>query len=219
VTKKIEDAIDLALAVLEEHRNRVEDQNYDPYSSAFFHEELSVCSDVRGPALERENHDLVQSPDGELVPTMSGSCPGINWYSIYDDDKGEHVIARAIGGDYLARNLLMKVASAFVESGCTMPKRLREYVSNYLMEQVEDTKPLRRGQDPHSYYGRNYAIASAVYEVVTQDGFLPTRNRSSEHESACSIVAQALDRMNVPLGERSVEAIWGKFARFFADEG
>jgi hypothetical protein len=58
VTKKIEDAIDLALAVLEEHRNRVEDQNYDPYSSAFFHEELSVCSDVRGPALERENSVL-----------------------------------------------------------------------------------------------------------------------------------------------------------------
>jgi hypothetical protein len=216
VTKKIEDAVDLALAVLEKHRKRVEDQNYDAYSSAFFHEELSVCSDVRGPPLERENHYLVQSPDGELVPTMSSS--GSNWYSIYDDDKGEHVIARAMRGDYLARNLLMIVASRFVESGCTMPKRLREYVGNYLMQQAEDTAPLRRGQDPLIYFGRNYAIADAVYEVILQDGFLPTRNRSSENESACSIVTQALNRMDIPLGERSVEAIWGKFAAFFSDE-
>jgi hypothetical protein len=73
VTKKIEDAIDLALAVLEEHRNRVEDQNYDPYSSAFFHEELSVCSDVR------DQHWNGKTPTSSSRRTVNWSpqCPAV----------------------------------------------------------------------------------------------------------------------------------------------
>lgn len=67
-------------------------------------------------------------------------------------------------------------------------------------------------------------IISGIFHVawtilnVTMLGFRPTRNRATEAEFACSIVARALGRLGVHLSESAVEKIWERFSDEFINE-
>ena len=156
---------------------------------------------------------LVKDAEGKLVPALSvtGHLCGV-----YDDEKGALLAAAASNGDYLAHNVLCWIAAHFVAAGCPMPPHLGGYLVTVLEKQAEAAPEGKRGKDPHANHARDFAIAHAVSEVVRQDGFRPT---TSDHESACSIVAKALAQRGMHMGEKAVEKIWGRWATYMRDEG
>jgi hypothetical protein len=99
-----------------------------------------------------------------------------------------------------ALNCLINVPEEF------MPEHVRRYIKEVL-HQLPGRLTYAGSRDVH--------IVDAVHHIMER-GFRATRNaepRNGEHkrESACSIVAKALARLNVPgmkLSERNVEAIW-----------
>jgi hypothetical protein len=210
VNDKVASAVELAREVIKERMPW-----HDAYGSAFFHSELRICSSFRSPNWTYcgDEHVVVEK-DGDVIPTMSDG-PG-DWHQVYDDEKGAHFIELASKGDHLAHDLLCLIASRFIATECVMPERLSGYIVKVLETQYSSQRR-RRGPDPYGNYSRDYSIAAAVDEVVRQDGFLPTRNEATEHESACSIVVMALKELGVDLGEKSVQAIWTRFAPSFEE--
>ena len=106
----------------------------------------------------QDDERLVKDSAGQLVPTMSGGIPGNNWYSVYDDEKGAQLIAKASDGDYVAYSVLCVVAARFIKSGCSMPPHLREYVAEGLMDaagSLIDGHGRRRGRDPYANHHRD----------------------------------------------------------------
>lgn len=158
-----------------------------------------------GNIVERDGHQLVRDKEGQLVPKL-GERTG-EFFSVYDDDKGERLIAKAVSGDQVAHNVLGRIAARFIESGCVMPMRLRAYIAETLFLQFKKAPQPRRGQDPYANHLRDIDIARAVREVVKL-GFNPTRNRATETESACSIVAQALANLGIHRSVPAIEKIW-----------
>lgn len=215
----VTDAIELAEASLKQDEQYLRRSERSGYEQALSWEELINCLEVRGPPVERDDQRLVYDKDGNLVPTMSGSFPAINWYNIYDDEKGERLIARAASGDAVAFGLLCIVAARFVEAGCAMPERLRKYIADFLFSQPKAAgESRRRGPAPYGNHTRNFYIACTIHHIV-KEGFKPTRNRATtEVESACSIVAKALPKIGVHLSESAVEKIWGEFSESFLSE-
>ena len=174
-----------------------------------------VCPSVSGAEIaERNGVQLVDVGDG-WVPRIGGiNYKSLNYSNIYDDEKGEQLIARAVLGDPIAHKTLCSIAAYFVTAGCEMPTHLRTYVAGFLTQQSKQETARRRGRDPYANYVRDLDITKIVFEVCRL-GFKPTRNRASANESACSVVGQALDRLGADLGETAVEKIWERFSGKF----
>lgn len=134
------------------------------------------------------------------VPLKEGEKPG---QPIYDDEQAKSVIAKARAGDALADDLLRKIACKALREGReVMPPNLAEYISEVL---ANGRRPGRPGAPQK--FERDTWIYGAV-EKVRKLGFNATRNVTSEHASACSIVTTALAELGVALSEKSVERIW-----------
>jgi hypothetical protein len=161
--------------------------------------------------VEREGEHLVYDGDGSLIPQFGliGNLAGI-----YDDDKGEQLIAKAVRGDQVAHRVLCYFAAGFVKGGCGLPLRLRQYIAASLHSQAKEPPQRRRGRDPYANNTRDFYIALTVSQIVGL-GFRPTRNRATESESACSITAKALAKCGLHMDERNVERIWGQFEQAF----
>jgi hypothetical protein len=95
-----------------------------------------------------------------------------------------------------------------------MPPQLQGYIADKLHSVFEGDPPLRprRGRKVHPNIRRNYAIVMAVVDLASS-GFHPTRNSGTARESACSIVAEALKRLDNNLSEASVNKIWHEYSR------
>jgi hypothetical protein len=130
---------------------------------------------------------------------------------LYDDEKSAALIHKAQNGDAAARYVLYDVAAKFVESGRSLPERLRAYIVGVLSS-AASAQHVRRGRNPYAKHPRNFDIALAVREVVVL-GFRPTRNAATEAASACSIVKQALETLGIHMTEKNVEKIWERFSR------
>ena len=116
--------------------------------------------------VERDGHQLVWNKEGRLVPKQ-GERTG-EFFNVYDDDKGECLIAKAVNGDQVAHNVLCRIAAQFIESGCAMPMRLRAYIAETLFLQFKKAPQPRRGQDPYANHLRDTDIARAsVFRFVT----------------------------------------------------
>jgi hypothetical protein len=73
-------------------------------------------------------------------------------------------------------------------------------------------KPRRRG--PVKQMSRDFWVTGAIQKIIAIYRFPATRNRGTrDSESACSIVARALERIGVHLSEEGVEKIWEKWPR------
>jgi hypothetical protein len=216
-TRNVSEAIDLAYEWLSEYAPRWRESDQAAYYGAITWEELLVCSDVpRGSAIERDGVYLVHDDEAQLVPIMSGGGPGR--HNIYDDEKGERLIARARDGDPVAQKLIFLIAARFVEGGCAMPRRLRAYMAELLYSQARGIPQGRRGQKPYAKFTRNFDVACIILEVVKL-GFHPTRNRATqESESACSVVAKALVKLGVHMSDSAVEKVWAQFSEVLSEE-
>jgi hypothetical protein len=207
--EKVEHAIQVAYASL-----KFWSKHWDFWRKAggYLHAELMDSAGVRSilpraVVIERDGYEVLYDLDGQLVPKLALYPEGP---AIYDDTKGEDLIAKARDGDQVARKLLFWVAARFVETGCAMPNHLRRYVAETLTSQSRVAPQPRRGPNPYANHARDTDIADAVKKIV-ELGFRPTRNRATEAESACSIVAKALERLNIHLSVPAVEKVWNTF--------
>lgn len=146
------------------------------------------------------------TPPGGPVPVFGTRDE--QTYLIYDDSKGESLIAKACKGDPDADAVLCGFASEFIRRGCLLPEHLRDYIADQLYERSTSEKR-KRGRDKHANGRRNYYICEAVSGLIEQ-GFSPTRNETTEDESACSIISQALKRHGIDLSERGVAKVWNQ---------
>jgi hypothetical protein len=105
-------------------------------------------------------------------------------------------------GDREANRRLRVLAQRYVVSGVTMPEPLAEYACKVLHD-----KAPRFRRSRGSYYARDYHIAMTV-RIIMELGYFPTRNPTQQHDSASSIVSEALGRLNRRISTKRVENIW-----------
>jgi hypothetical protein len=117
----------------------------------------------------------------------------------YDDTRAEPVIAKAAAGDVEADVLLSGIAIAQLQG---LPPNLAAYVA----ERLKGRDRAGRGR-PRKRIDRDVCIHQAV-EAIRKCGFDPTRNAASTPDSACSIVATALQELGVSMSEANVVRIW-----------
>ena len=186
-----------------------EDWEFWRKAGGYLHAELIAAASVRlilpgAEVIERNGYEVLYDLDGQLVPKLAQYPEGP---AIYDDVKGAAMVAKAIDGDHVAPKVLFWIAARFVESGCAMPNHLRRYVAGALELRSRVAPPRQRGPDPYAKHARDGDIAEVVGKIV-ELGFRPTRNRATETESACSIVAKALAMMGLHLSVPAIEKIW-----------
>jgi hypothetical protein len=133
---------------------------------------------------------------------------------IYDDGKGEQLIVKAERGDQVAHRVLCYFAAGFVRGGCALPPRLRQYIATSLHSQAKEPPRRGRGRDAYANSTRDFYVALTVSRIMGL-GFLPTRNRATKSESACSITAKALAKCGLHMDESNVERIWRQFEQAF----
>jgi hypothetical protein len=193
----------------------------------------AAMSDPTIPMLRkvRERHLRIKEPEiDECVPFNGCYCIDENDNEvplfhiedmrpvIYDDDKGERIIAQAISGDFSAHQALCFIAGSYILIGCAMPERLRFFVCFKLMQGIA-TESKGRGRAPLA--NRNYKIGWAINELARTQKLRPTRNRAfegaSNNLSACSVIKRALERRGVNLSESTVEKIWQDYCRDYPE--
>lgn len=156
-------------------------------------------------------HDLKAGENGLRFQYMCGTGLVISQDErLKPDDRyhftGEHpeeIVARAKTGDRVAHDALCAVADHLTARGEPLPLELQRYVVGAAVVPPK----WKKGRNPVSNIYRDDAIFRAV-ELVVGQGFNATKNDSSEHESACSIVAKALAQIGSAMSEDNVETIW-----------
>jgi len=213
-TENVSKAIQIAYDSLKRH-SFYWDSVVPGYIDARMAEPIKLYSRTKGAeVIERDGFQLVSRVDGQLVPRFGGAK---GFDNVYDDEKGARLIARAATGDQVAHGVLCFVAARFVESGCSFPPNLREYIAGALLSQSKEPPQRRRGRDPYANYSRDRDVARVVKEIMNL-GFRPTRNRATESESACSIVSRALNELatelnlDIGLSDVAIEKIWQRLA-------
>jgi hypothetical protein len=88
-----------------------------------------------------------------------------------------------------------------------VPDDVRQFFTSIFNEKKK--KPRRRGRYAGGEFRRRDVDILTVIEMVRGLGFNATRNETTKTESACSIVHQALCRLNVEMPESAINAIWG----------
>lgn len=153
----------------------------------------------------------------DVVAAVVGAFDVLCWHS--EEGRLQDVIPRLstaalllYAGDFVAVDKeLRDRAAALLEAGNPLPPNLSAYIAVRLRNGCTPIKERR-----HWATGRDIRISLAVRHVMTM-GFLPYRNEATRDaergESACSIVATALGRLGVAIGEHAVVKIWGNTAR------
>jgi hypothetical protein len=110
--------------------------------------------------------------------------------------------------DRFAHRALLEIARDLTRRKQSLPFDLQAYVVALF------DKPFvaRKGPHPVSDAHRDDAIFHAV-EIATRAGFRPSRNREGTNgsqgiDSACSLVARALNQCGKPMQENNVERAW-----------
>jgi hypothetical protein len=123
-------------------------------------------------------------------------------------DGDQYLIEKAVAGDVAANTVLRKVISEKLLANETLSLNLRQYLANHIVLIGRDTQRVNKGGRPAAdFYLRNRVIYATV-ETTIDRGFRPTRNEIPRGESACSIVASALEKLGVTLDEKTIARIW-----------
>ena len=86
------------------------------------------------------------------------------------------------------------------------------------IETLKRGRPKRPpGAHPRAHEERDRLIRFLVAKVIGLGGVRATRNETSEHECACSIVARGLNKCGITLSEKSVARIYREASRITTD--
>ncbi len=122
-----------------------------------------------------------------------------------------NVIVAARNGDTAARDVLNTLIIEMKSDRRALPTELENYTMEVLAGGLHQPPGPRRKDK----LLRDLVIALVVAAVCDRYQLAPTRNTASRgrpaaRRSACSIVAEALGGVRVPLGEKAVEAVWAR---------
>jgi hypothetical protein len=154
--------------------------------------------------------ELTADIDGGLEPPRRKS---VDW----NKSSAVRLIERANDGDSEADKVLRSALEVFLKRGLPLPPELGDYVLHALLR--AENKKRKRGRPPTKgkFDLRDRLIAYTVKQVLRHSCVaLPeTRNVATDgHESACSIIAQALALAGGQrLSESRVNGIWRRFRR------
>jgi hypothetical protein len=125
----------------------------------------------------------------------------------YKIEEIEFLFKLSLSGEIDADLVLRDFVARLLLDGRRLPKVLRAYAALALRNRIP------RGRKPrNTNFVRDNVILRAVASLV-EAGFKRTRNRATDHHSACSIVAAILAQLNIGVGEEAVEKIVKKIRR------
>jgi hypothetical protein len=125
-----------------------------------------------------------------------------------DEKEATKLIADAKQGDANADQVLREVAAEYLKRRILPPKQLADYAAACL--QQPKARPHKTKTQSHKTEFRDWVLAVLVGNVVRKFGLKPTRNRASERDCACSIVAKA-----AKVSENTVQNAWNKYKSIF----
>ncbi|MBI1189017.1 MAG: hypothetical protein GC206_17055 [Alphaproteobacteria bacterium] len=120
------------------------------------------------------------------------------------------VVELARAGWPIADAALRELILEFTNRGEVMPT----YLAAYSMEIVSGRTRKMPGRQVSDKFLRDIVIVSAVMIVSEQFDMPPT----GRNISASSVVAEALSRMNLPIGYKGVAKIWAKYGHMVAPD-
>ena len=160
--------------------------------------------DARRATLARlAGRDVVEDSNGRPLEKFTGKT-------------AEAVIALAVAGDQVAHQALCIVAARLTNDKETLPLGLQKYVVGAAAKLSIGKRGTRT-----AYNGlRDDAILDAV-ELVMKFGFKATRNVGHKpgHESACSIVVEALRNCGAAMSEKNVNEIYANRRKLWERSG
>ena len=127
---------------------------------------------------------------------------------IYDPREAEIAIWHARGGDPTSDELLCYAAAVMLkETGGIADQALRDYICGRLMLGPPRPTP-RKGRSAKENRWRDVCIQGWLIPPLLPE-FPATRNdATTETESACSIVSEALKNIGIELSEKGVANVW-----------
>lgn len=115
----------------------------------------------------------------------------------------------ARAGDPVIHEMLVNLILEFKSRGETLPIELAAYDMEITRNSIARRRkaPARKGM---SNLLRDLMISDVIAGIQDRFGIAPTRSSTTRH-SGCSIVAEALLDVNIPIGEDAVVKIWQKY--------
>jgi hypothetical protein len=129
----------------------------------------------------------------------------------YNDEKARPLIDRALHEqDADADAALCEIIFRHLVAGRELPQNLRAFLMVLMRRRFEQPPKRGRGAQPNAHAQRNHFIVSMITSLHSNFGITPTRNRETRNSRpcGCSIVADALTRIDKPTTERAVEEVW-----------
>ncbi len=131
---------------------------------------------------------------------------------VYNDEKAETLIARALDGDLVAYDVVRALARDYLlAEDAIMPTNLKHFV---LLEMYDLGKPKqkeRKKLNPAMFAQRDLELAKAVSDVIDRTGYKPYGSRNPirrPQPSATWIVWRAAERLKLGVEHRHVEECW-----------
>ena len=116
----------------------------------------------------------------------------------------EAAIDAGIGGDPFVDRALRLIAQQCLSEG-VIPEPLSRFVHYVLGSAGPANFP--KGQHSLNFWSRNSAIRILLEETKQQWGLDSTRNEATEGPAAATIIADALTRCGIKIGENQIAAI------------
>lgn len=171
-------------------------------------EEAIACARAH---LERVNRDLEPGAGKkahQLVLRALRAETATDTGFVYDDDKAAGLIKQARTGDVDAMDVIKAIAVEHIRAGRALPANLRAFTVELLDGTIDP--PRRAARHPETFTLRNLQIALAITMLIER-GFKSTRNSGTVTDSACSIVAAALEEMGASMTEHAVAKVWSEW--------
>lgn len=145
--------------------------------------------------------------------------PLIHWRGsdfVYDPGLAEVFLQEARSADPISDQILCHAGAIILDATKGIfDARLREYVVERLNGDLPQARRRGRGRSGLDNSLRDTAIAGWLIPSLLKKGFHATRNDATEEACACSIVSEALERIEIDLSEKRIAEIWGKVAHHF----
>lgn len=126
----------------------------------------------------------------------------------YADEWLTNMIREASNDEAALDGGVRAIAAYLIEKAEPLPESLRGWCAETIGSRGNVRQRGKRGPNSSARISRNVVICNAVRGIAEQYGFAKTRNRVTRRvESACSIVAKALEKIGHAMSEENVEKI------------